>query len=808
MTIIQEYTREEDGFGEHTFRFVLTDSYPNLFKQNSEFLESERIITDIFVPGNVKGDLNTDDGSYAIDELPIDLDTTLIIEEDDRKAAEFIRQAVDIRENRYCALFFDPDYTSYESLIAQKWFIGKVNNKYSGEDTVIDGDEYDSDIDPEREYSYAAYSFDISILNNVKTTKPIKNSAGTVVDPLIEDYPEESRRISDAEIEGIFEDKLCTVKEYDDSPGSYRSFGIDRIGTLYDAIRLLFDKAEDIILEFYGDNLSLALEESDLGINTSPVYYDVTDHFKHSATIYCDTNNKVRLKISPTAFGSDWSNPYIHAQMLLPGYLYEGENNENFVAFKNLSFLQYDNLAELLYGIAKSFGGSYIFAEYKSGNILSFKFVSRSAIVDDDFTLISDWTNGSIDVQSTLAKGATRHYGQSCKYAMDGKDSPVWIWDTKNNPTIDKLEFSNDLENFKVESKDEEKVERSLLTTSPTMLEVIATDSSGNHAYSKPINFKSKQSPGNPYSIPNPHPILHSGVYIKSLPILQEIKDLIGASTEVWRPSSYISMTIDGEEVLEPTLTDINNILLAYDKQYYETEYQLTIPSWSGFMKDSSGSSPSFKNIERGSKIRFRENNRFIWNDNTESWDSVTDTKDYVVVGIERNTDYPETIIKLHNLSRFAISPSNSGAGVIKLVESEDSSSPNQGGSSTSLSAGEQVMAMHCGMLDETTGEVVLGIPHKNYSTRKFGIILADAISGEFVDFITSGRVDSPYFYNFTPGYQVFCRLPQSSGETLNISQDLLDQGDVTTEEDMIVLLGIADSETSFWLDPKVLIWR
>ena len=99
MRFWQKYRFTEYLFGQQAVVFAVSDSYSELFQD----IGTE---TDIFTLESVKKDLNTEEGSYAIDELPFSINHLACQNESDEKALYFVLDATNIKVNRYCGVFF------------------------------------------------------------------------------------------------------------------------------------------------------------------------------------------------------------------------------------------------------------------------------------------------------------------------------------------------------------------------------------------------------------------------------------------------------------------------------------------------------------------------------------------------------------------------------------------------------------------------------------------------------------------------------------------------------------------------------
>ncbi len=141
---------------------------------------------------------------------------------------------------------------------------------------------------------------------------------------------------------------------------------------------------------------------------------------------------------------------------------------------------------------------------------------------------------------------------------------------------------------------------------------------------------------------------LTTNLYLHSPFIEQQQLDIINGSqntknhkpTRLMRPIAryYIKInnsTISDELGEGTTLTEILNATSGYERDYYKSEYSITVPYWNGFVKNNDTNNISWKNVELGSIIKLNN-------------------IDYVVVSKEISLDKPLTNIKLQSISRFS----------------------------------------------------------------------------------------------------------------------------------------------------------
>ncbi|HPP39497.1 MAG TPA: hypothetical protein PK498_04285, partial [Candidatus Kapabacteria bacterium] len=156
----------------------------------------------------------------------------------------------------------------------------------------------------------------------------------------------------------------------------------------------------------------------------------------------------------------------------------------------------------------------------------------------------------------------------------------------------------------------------------------------------------------------------------------------------------------------------------------------------------------------------------------------------------------------LINASRYAFSQGQTtgASGALSTTDEDDEEEktivwypvePNN-----PIAAGDAVM------WDDDFVHVIKCLPNKYYKGRFVGIALHGIDDeGGMIDVQTSGIVESTV-YNFQVGKQINVRVV--SPEECNLKQDLLHKKNVY--EDMVILVGIANSSNSFKLDVRELV--
>lgn len=615
MTVRQKYKIQEYIFGEQTLTVLITDTYGELF------LPSEIIDTQIFNFESIKQDLELEDGSYAVDELGFSVSHTACHTADDLKAMYFVLDAASLEVNRYIAVYFGEDLT-----LENRVFVGKIESKFSGDDKVWDNVQYFYDINPKRDYKMSALSFDISILDDCKMTGKITDNKGNVVDNIYKRLA-----YSDwAEIKQIFEWRKAYA-----TTGA--NLGLNTVmfaplGNLYKVIQLYLDKAEGIITELQNTAIAFNLVGDSFGIKTSPMSYSLVKEKEPWTKSATEATEYAReLKLSNFDSGDTWSSIFIHRRMVDPvlGHTGLSENKqweENMASSeKAYSFKGLANISEMLFGIARCFG-CYVRVTQADNYTFNIEFIPRKALVEDEYTFIIGATDAKIDTSSVISDEAQAYYATANNYIADGVDTCYveYNFDLVQDPTPKWREASeNRKEN---EEKNNIKSERLLLSTSPSKWCLI-------NAHTAPLNIDINT--GTPYGwnvlgVATGPEMLHTGIYI-TLPVFEtNFKSYLGANTAVWRPAFGITAKINGENQHFDTLTDYVNYVTARDKQYYETEYEMTVPFWNGFSKTEGGANARWDNIKLGSKIKLGEKVKRY--EPKRHWDSITSDSAWIYV--------------------------------------------------------------------------------------------------------------------------------------------------------------------------------
>lgn len=844
MTFVQTYSYLDYLYGgQVVVVFKVSDAYDDLFLPY--YPEGDGLPTDVFMLESTKQDLNIDDGKFAVDELPFSIRETACEPDNDINAMYFCLDAADVHNIRYCALFFQGETV----------FVGMLDSKISGDDIYWESDDYDPEANPIREYKFTAYSADISLLEKASLKSKILDKENNVIPHIydrIAGYPSgytiEAWNNATSYEEGVvasYNGKYWKARQANtDKEPPNTEYWIDcgdklaedifdfgqtfrlrdcinvqnpateittfyyfPLGNLYAVLNWLLEKANDVIQQLTDTIFQISFGECDLFIKTNAVSYI----FSAKATIdslpitagltrLWSSPEQISLSITDAAWTEGKSPVFIHRRMIEPEWGQgifpvsdvkpsEAASSENAYSFKNS-----DTISELLFELARNFG-CYIAVDFVDGRNIIITFKSRKAIIEDSLTYIVGTNDAGFDASSVFESEANQYHAHANNFATDGFDIAATKWGTTDLEESANFKAKQE-EIKKLEKKFNIKSEKLLLTTSALTYEINNISNNRRETRYFPFNIHDKYlaTPNSEVNKSNSYYAervmyerIHTGIYVLTPP-REEAQITLFGSELLYRPAINIYASDNGEDLKFETLTEYVNYCLAKDKQYYETEYSITVPSWCAFSKSADGSNPSWKNLKLGSKIRLTQSVKHYIDG---AWQEGTDTRDYAVVGIERNLQKPETKIKLQDVSRFAFGyPSGTAAYPVKSVTCVNKSIPIDDTSATKgyvVADGDTIPKGAAVMLLED-GTISRAMANGDYYGKIIGVALEQGAAGEYIVVQSSGKVTLDV-YNFSnENQQIFVRENASTAD--NISESVLTEP--SGNEDMIILLGKA----------------
>ena len=858
MTFYQTYTIEEAGFGTQTIRVVVSDSVSGLYLKNANCdYECDCINID-----TTKETLSLSNNKFGIDELKFNIIGASTLDSDGNKyALAFCLEAEDRTKSRFIGKFFnppeqsDPDYIT--KLVANSIFRGKINFNIQGTDVDWDGAIYSGVINPLRDWTFQALSIDFSMLEKAKINDRVKLEDGNTIRGIFSEpiSPETDYRISDIEVDAIFKPRLAYKGNKRGGTDHYFGY-FYRLGSLYKALQLYFNKAADILNEIYtGQNFTITLLESTLTIKTQPVGFrliDFPDNYftgdyaglelpciqysttGNSPSIYW-ANKKIQLTIKPgddTEIADDIESPaFIHVRQFNDEI--DVDNTLSWMQARKsserlLNFRKCDNVLELISEVARALG-CYFNLSLTKDNDITVQFLSRDASVESENTEIIDVVDASLELSGNSNEGKpTEYFGMSNNLANDGLDV---INSNKGNEELSQDNYGAAFVNIwkafdgeqttdakklaekRRELKDLKGIEFKplILTTSPTLeLEPYklsehyfnvdycsAYYSNGVRVLYYPMNLIISLSKTTPAVWRRPFPErLTTGIFIrisKANMAYNSDPDL----TEFYNLDENLFAPAFKIHIKHEGVEKTYSTLTEYINDLMQIDEQYYVQEYSKTVPYWNGFRKSgvsdWKNLKRGSKIPL------TWNVITYNGSSFVEapvTKTFIVNEIERSWQKPETKLKLHYEGRFsfAVSSSASTEGGIDVIPQI-------------LEGSESEVKEYDALGDIAEGEAVMlyltgvirAVPHHdNYGTI-IGIAKNRVANGEKVFVQISGRCYSENYSSIFTGHigeYVYCRgsvLP-----TLNISINCLTSE--TSSEDIIWILGKIETAKTFVL--------
>jgi hypothetical protein len=494
-------------------------------------------------------------------------------------------------------------------------------------------------------------------------------------------------------------------------------------------------------------------------------------------------------------------------------------------AEKPFSFKNFDNIAELLYAVARALGCYVRVVPNNNGTDYEITFESITNVKESNITYVKGVNSANIDLSSNVNDKTTEYYSVSNNIAADGLDNikelPGDELATKANLAV-YTQIKLKEENQKIESKQ-------LLFSASTTLQIFdyqafylvqlmnITDEIPTGA------LMSKKELRHPYygnttqgRIPDMFERLHSSLYIK-LQAPEEIQQqnllIVNENDTVLRPLACVHYNYDGVDK-SGSLADYINMINQNAKQYYESEYTLKIPYWNAFSKSPNGADSSWRNVRLGSVIKLTDSIQ-VWHPQVDDivgyWSTEDVERDYMVTSIEINLKQPETTLKLQNSSLAAygdyqgtdditpqsmIMTSEIPVDPLKVAYYEIDNPPFLV-PAYRVNAGDAVMLL-------ANGKITKSVSKQAYYGKTRGIALVGGEYGDSIPVQFAGEVFCES-YNFANiGFNVFARTEWVDP---NIFQSLpMDMPNA--DEDLIIQLGAITGPNSFMLNLRNWIVR
>ena len=415
-------------------------------------------------------------------------------------------------------------------------------------------------------------------------------------------------------------------------------------------------------------------------------------------------------------------------------------------AEREYSWLRYETLSDLLYALAHPFGCYLSFSSPNASTVRA-RYESRSDVEKAEFW-IRDTIKGSLDTQPGRRRSSEQFYGRANQYAMDGPDHLIFL-------RPDEWRASRRIQ----EGERQEGIALPL-TVSPTMQEywngfiigVIPLNSWN------PLGAYPDSDGKNP-----PTDIIHTGIYL----------NVAGQ----FRPAGRVYYSAAGVQVGRYSLSEAVNDIYLRDSAFFETTYKITVPELCGFSADPAGENPDWRPAVLGASC-------------------VLDGDAYTCVAVERDFERFETVITLHEASRFSFAAATLGGGDVILG----------GPGITGLYSEQDVLYLPAAEAGGE-GDAVTILPAASVRRAKaesgdlglvVGVALADFLATDTVPIRTAGRMTSES-WSLTPGAPVYVRTAAAGAP--NISSLLLTAK--SQDEDAMIEIGRAVSANEIIIDHR-----
>lgn len=723
-------------FASTNLELVLADNYDELFS------DADAIEVNLFELGELNKKLEEDLGYFSMHELKIKANE-LLADGDNLKALYFVLQA----SNLTSAIFVRLHVGGVDL------FVGKVSNKLSAADECWVGQvKY-------RVYSFTAHSFDFSILKEIKLTKKMQglngNTVASIYDRLRENNWELLNSITEEQPGYVFDDGT-TAKI--------------KLVNLYKFLKLVLQLSGEIIAELNASTVNFVLDESNVGIGTQAVNVDAIRAGREYFPNFYVSSKKINLQlIDVMAANSDYFSPiFISAKLIKYDLEMELEEAEKNAALKALDFTRYDNVVELLADIARALN-CYLVTTINNNEVL-IEFVGRGDLLKSTVYLHGA-SAGDLTTSAVFGEEANI-FGTVNGYARERWDIIPY---TKNDGfgQVPKLNGK-------------------YLPLSIGTARANYAKSTLKQTYSGLLGYYSDKFPS-PFDDFGSSPLTNN-IYIRKLTD-DEPQQAERGLERVYRPAFNVLVKIDGNDHVFYTLSEYINYVQRRDKEYYFTEYSLTLP-FVDLVANSENESGSITAIDLNKQMVLSER---VFINGEETFVNRTYSINEFSIDIANGS----VKLGLINASRYAFSQGQTAgaSGLLSTTDEDDEEEktivwypvkPNN-----PIAPGDAVM------WDDDFVHVIKCLPNKYYKGRFVGIALHGIDeAGGMVDVQTSGIVESTV-YDFQVGKQINVRQVQSPDEC-NLKQDLLHEKNVY--EDMVILVGIANSSKSFKLDVKELV--
>lgn len=748
--------------------FAVANTYDELFVSNAPAV-------DVFEIKSSKKDLEIAAGVIAQDELQITADEALIKTTDDQDAFDLFCSSRNADNRVFCAVFINMNTSSVECTFDNADFLGVINSDMKGKASRWSGLNYSSAPNPVWEWSAHANTFGEVLLDQFTAKELIegkKNGATTIIPKItlewiaanVADYVGWYKYTPSSlgvERKGVY-NQLVDLGVVINKLIEQFQIGLENTGlpdytVVIDDFHFDFkfipsQPQEPPVSDFAGNNGDgfLMCGEFTVDKEYKPPFTDISQALKP------DIENPKNLQMVTS---NDAKRIYAHWRMFQP------KKNE-----EKLSLISTNNFLGLLHGIAYSFG--MLVETYNSSpNTLHVRFISRQNMVRWRVYPVGA-TSDDVDLKR-LSSQDKLCYAYGSQYTVDGID--IYVYDNQsgsatpseklNNITSDgtQLPFS---------------ISRSLCQRSEFFLK---------DPISKMLFYLSRLLPHNgtllEYRNSQWNGIAKTaGISTALYMSVPNTASTINLPSEVSiiTPIAQIAVFVDNQQLLFDSLSQYSNYMSSRAGGYYEFERTLDVPFLCGFSLSEDGTNPSWKHIALGCQVEYN---------------SVS----YTVLGIERAYQNRTTKLRMQLTSRFAFEEVGTVNGGNENGDAEMPSPPIDTATvvndeyivSGVVTAGDAVMV-------NTNGSLAYAVNNHEVYGLTIGIALQSGADGDSIHVALPGTVVRCNRYTFTKGERIFIRaVPEVS---LNITQELLLTDNAETNEDTVIIIGVAVNTNSFVL--------
>src|SRR5574344_328076 len=260
MKFYQTYFIDEYKFGKKGITFIVSDNYSELVSV------AGGVQTDIVSIENFKQDLNLSEAEFAVDELSFSVNGAAANKETDANCLAFLLEAKS--SQRFVALYLG----NYGSVLSSDnlLFLGKIDNKVTGDDLKWTGGNFATLINPIRVYKFSALSLDIALLEDCVFNGDVYNANSVRVDNIYD-------RLKGADGEYTAITDLCD--RYYILSNRYKNdvinYNLPHIIDLYQALNLYLTNASAMLEDLYGTSITFNLLDTDLPFKAAATNYEI-----------------------------------------------------------------------------------------------------------------------------------------------------------------------------------------------------------------------------------------------------------------------------------------------------------------------------------------------------------------------------------------------------------------------------------------------------------------------------------------------------------------------------------------------------